>query len=282
VFGESFAKKGMNQFLDPLIRFPDARFSHVVTTYGITAKELLQSPYLLESIPAIGIRNILLSRSAIDIKIDEFLDGVAARDRSPITAAVSLNAKDKENPTYLINRAAVYRGNKLVGFLSPEETNLFRMWSKDVNALSLYTQLERENRDFKGLVTIGALDVKTKVQTKIKNQIPEATIVYTIHARIIENETELDMSKPEHLHRLEAKIARETEEKLNKMMTRLQKEFKSDIYGLGKEVHIQNPYYWKKVQDSWFAIYPEVPVTTKVEIKIEQMGRTRAPVHTKK
>lgn len=283
VIGEKYARHGVDQVLDPFMRFPDARYnSFVVTACDTTAKEILNTPYQLENIPIIGVKNILLSGNSVGVKIDEFLDGVAASGRSPVTAGIRIINKGTEQQTYTLDKIAVYSGNKLVGFLSRPELNLFRLWTKDAVALELTTQMEPKSKEFKGTITILAMDVKTKMRTIMKNQVPEVSLTYTILARVTENDTKLDISKENNLHRVETKISNETQKSIANMFSRLQKEFKADIFGLGNEVHVEHPYVWKNIKNKWFDIYPKVPVTVKVDLHIDRIGRTQAPAHAKK
>jgi spore germination protein KC len=62
----------------------------------------------------------------------------------------------------------------------------------------------------------------------------------------------------------------------------VQKEMKSDILGIGEEIHIEHPYFWKKSQDSWSDIFPNVPVTVEVKVRIEQMGKTQGRSYLRK
>ncbi|MNY40862.1 hypothetical protein D3C86_1756360 [compost metagenome] len=66
------------------------------------------------------------------------------------------------------------------------------------------------------------------------------------------------------------------------MLTHLQKVLQSDILGIGEDVHIEYPYAWKKMKDEWLDIFPEVPVTVDVDIKIERMGKMHSPAHKEK
>lgn len=83
IFGEQFARHGINQVVDTFTRFPESRSnSYVLTTYGETAKEILNTPYQLELIPGIGINKIQSSKLSFPVKIDEFLNALSSQDRS--------------------------------------------------------------------------------------------------------------------------------------------------------------------------------------------------------
>ncbi len=78
------------------------------------------------------------------------------------------------------------------------------------------------------------------------------------------------------------KFEKEIQKSMERMISHVQKKFKSDIFGFGRELHIQHPYAWKRMKKEWKDIYPRVPVTVKTDIRIERIGRTQAPAHLKK
>ncbi|MNI74492.1 Spore germination protein A3 precursor [compost metagenome] len=74
---------------------------------------------------------------------------------------------------------------------------------------------------------------------------------------------------------VEKLLSEQLREKIERMLARVQKEMKSDIFGLGEEIHIEHPYAWKKMKSSWSDLFPEMPVTIVVDAQIEQMGKTQ-------
>lgn len=283
VLGENYARHGIDQVLDAFIRFPGARYnSYVVTTYGTTAKEILNTPYMLEHIPTVGIKHIQLNGFSQGAKIDEFLSDVAASGKAPITAGITVLNKGTDQETFILDKAAIFRRNQLVGFLSRQEVNLFRMWTRDTEGLELTAQIEPEDDQFKGTVTLGTLNVRADVRTSMKNQVPEVTLTYKVSARVVENNTKLDMSKQNIIHQVETKFSNSYESMLRSMIRRSQEKYKADIFGLGNEVHIQHPYAWKTIKDQWLDIYPQIPVSVQFDMNIDRIGRTQAPAHTKK
>ncbi|MNV88192.1 Spore germination protein B3 precursor [compost metagenome] len=95
--------------------------------------------------------------------------------------------------------------------------------------------------------------------------------------RVSANDTELDFSQPKTLALLEQKYEEELHKAVSGVITASQQEFKSDIFGFGRKVHIDHPYVWKEIKDDWNELYPTVPVEVKIEVKIERIGRTQAP-----
>jgi spore germination protein KC len=283
IFGEQFARHGINQVVDTFTRFPESRSnSYVLTTYGGTAKEILNTPYQLELIPGIGINKIQSSKLSFPVKIDEFLNALSSQDRSPVTAAIRIIHKGTDKETFTIDRAAVYHGNQLSGYLSSDELKLLRWWTGGGHHLRFTVQVEPENEQYGGTVGVDLLQGGMKMHLVIKNDLPEVKVSLHATVRAIDNDSELDLSKVNHMKRVETLLSQQIQSEAESMLTHVQKVLQSDILGIGEDVHIEYPYFWKKMKDEWLDIFPEVPVTVDAHIKIERTGKTHSPAHKEK
>ncbi|ULO06869.1 Ger(x)C family spore germination protein [Paenibacillus sp. 19GGS1-52] len=283
VFGEEYARHGLNQVLDAFSRLPESRYNgYVVTSYGSTAKEILNQPYQLELIPSIGINKMQSSKMGFSVKIDQFLDALSSQGRSPVTSAIRILHKDSDKETFSIDRAAVYLGNKLSGFLEPDELKLLRWWIGETQQVKFTIQLEPEEADYKGTLGVELLQSGIKIRTAVKNPIPEVWVSFHALVRAIDNDTKLDLSSSNIMKRVETQLSKQIQTEIESMLVHVQKNLKSDIFGIGEEIHIEHPYAWKKIRSKWTDIYPLVPVTVDVNIDIERTGKTQTPVHIKK
>lgn len=282
VIGEKCARKGLNQVLDTFTRLPESRYnSYVVTSYESTAKEILNTPYQLELIPSIGINKIQANNLNFPVKIDEFLNALSSQGRSPVTAAIRVINKGTDNETFLIDRAAVYRGNKLAGFLEPDDLNLLRWWVGKTKHMRFTVQIEPEDEQYKGTIGVEMLHSGVKVKTFVKYETPEVSISFHAGVRAIDNDSRLDLSKVNNMKRLERLLSEEVQTKVEGLLEQLQKNMKSDVLGIGEEIHIEHPYAWKKLKKNWMDTFPDVPVTVDVNFKIKRTGKTQAPAHMK-
>lgn len=283
IFGEQFARHGINQVVDTFTRFPETRAnSYVLTTYGGTAKEILNTSYQLELIPGIGINKIQSSNLSFPVKIDEFLGALSSQDRSPVTAAIRVIHKGTDKETFTIDRAAVYHRNQLSGYLSTDELKLLRWWTGETHHLRFTVQVEPENEQYGGTVGVELLHSSMKMHSVIKNDLPEVEVSLYASVRAIDNDSKLDLSNVNQMKRLETLLSKQIQSETESMLTHVQKELQSDILGIGEEIHIEHPYAWKKMKDKWLDIFPEVPVTVDAHIKIKRTGKTHSPAHKEK
>ena len=283
IIGEYCARHGLNQLQDLFTRFPETRYnSYVLTAYGATAKEILSAPYPMELIPALAISKIQNSRLSFSVKFDQFLKALSSPGSSPVTAAIRIIHKDTKNESILIDRAAVYLGNELSGFIPPDELELLRWWIGDPYRLSFTVQAEPEDKQYKGTINVKGSNSKVHVHTVINNKHPEARVTFSTMLRVTSNNSRLNLSNAKDKKIAEQLFSEHLHAKIELLLAHVQKEMKSDILGIGEEIHIEHPYFWKKNQDSWSDIFPNVPVTVEVKVRIEQMGKTQGRSYLRK
>ncbi|MNW42626.1 Spore germination protein B3 precursor [compost metagenome] len=278
IIGEALGRKGINQVMDTLLRSPESRYnSYIATAYGTTAKEVIRNPYPLEKIPAVGLNNIMEGNYSISVKTDEFLDGLATYGKNPVTPGIRVIKDANGNPTFVLDKIAVYRQNQLVGFLSGEQQKAFMLYRGNTQVITWSLQFEPPKKEYKGTVNIHFLKVRTSIHTRMAEGKPAVDLRIKTSCRVSANDTELDFNQPETLALLEQKYEDELRKAVAEVITVSQQEFKSDIFGFGRKVHIDHPYVWKEIKDDWNEIYPSVPVEVKIDVKIERIGRTQAP-----
>ncbi|MFC5468874.1 Ger(x)C family spore germination protein [Cohnella suwonensis] len=283
VIGEKYARQGVDQVLDNLLRTPDARANaFIVTTYGCEAKEIMKMPYDLEQIPAIGINKVMYGEVNLNVKIDDFLSALSSDGSSPVTAGIRIINKGTDDEIFSIDRIAVYRENKLAGFLSRNELKAYLLFRGQYERMKMSTQIVPKEKSFKGTVGISILGVDKKIRTTIKNGTPEISVSLKVKGRVWENDTNLNLTKAENLNLVKKKFTDELQKMVESLVDRAQKKYQADIFDFGREVHIEHPYVWKQIKNQWIDLYPTVPVIVKADFTIERMGRTQAPPHLKR
>ncbi|MDF9844369.1 MULTISPECIES: Ger(x)C family spore germination protein [unclassified Paenibacillus] len=283
LIGENYARHGLNQIQDLFTRFPETRYnSYVLTAYGATAKEILSAPYPLELIPALAISKIQSSRQSFSVKFDQFLEAFSSPGTSPVTAAIRIIRKGTDKESIAIDRAAVYLGNKLSGFTQPDEMELLRWWIGDSYRLGFTIQAEPEDRDYKGTISVKAAESSVHVHTKIIDGHPQAKVKFHAIVKVVSNNTRLNLDNEKNRKNVEQLFSRKLKSRFEGLLTHVQKEMKSDIFGLGEELHIEHPYYWKNIEDSWSEVFPAMKVNIEVEFHIEQLGKTHGRTYLEK
>ncbi|XEC96287.1 Ger(x)C family spore germination protein [Paenibacillus tarimensis] len=283
IIGEKYARKGVNQNIDQFLRNPDSRYSsYVLTAYGTTAKEIMSTPYMLEQIPAVAIKKMQKDGNTLSSRLDDFIDSLAREGRATITGAIRIVNTGDKGKIFLIDKAAVYREKKLLGFLNEDEMMLMLWRRGKIRGLTKGAQVEPPEELYQGTVGIRYMKAGTKVRTKIEAGKPHVTFELKARVKVLENDTRLNLSKDKDIKKIEQAFSENTTKLVKKTIRRSQKVFKEDIFGFGEDIHIQHPYYWKANQHHWKDIYTDIPVDVKVSYQIERVGRMQEVAHKKK
>jgi spore germination protein KC len=282
IFGEEYARQGIDQFLDTFLRPPGSRYTgFVLTTYGMTAKEVLSTPSMLEYIPAFSIKKMLEEGNSLATPLGEFMSTLASDEKATITGAIRV-VEGETGKFFRIDHAAVYRENKLAGFLNEEQMKMLLWLRGKITGTLLATQFVPRMEKYKGTIGVLFLGGDVKKEVTIENGKPHVTLRFKAKTKIMENETMVDLSKNENLRRVEEKFAEDIKNTLKEILELAQNEWNVDIFDFAEEIHIQHPEYWKRTKEQWSELFPTVPVTFDVELTIERIGRTQAPAHLSK
>jgi spore germination protein KC len=282
IFGEEYARHGLDQVVDKFMREPTNRYnSFVLTTHGATVQEVLNAKYALEQIPGTGMSKIQTHDIGVSIQISEFLDDISKSGIMPVTGAIRL-VKDASTgeTTFRIDEAAVYYHEKLVGFLPENEMRMVQIWKGKGKRIKITAQAQPKEEGYKGTIGFQISKAAVKVKTKNKNGKPEATVAFKITGSALENDTKLDLSK--NLPLVNRVVSDEVHKTVTAMVRHVQKEMKSDIFGIGESFHVQHPYLWKQIANDWGTIFPDVPIAIEVDVKTDGTGRTTVPAQLKK
>ncbi|GEM_PF-1872207 len=283
VIGDAYARAGIEQALDWFMRSPDSRYSaYVLTAYNMKAKDILTTQYNLEPISSIALKKIMKGGSGYAETMDEFLYSVVNPDKPTLTGAVSLVDEGEAGKFFRIDRIAVYRNKKLIGFLNERQTTMFSLFQGKLKETNMTMQVESKNESLPGTTSIHIFGTDASIHTKIEGNKPHIELKFKAKSRIIENLNSLDLSKDENLRRIEQKFADKIEHALMELVQVAQEQYKVDLFAFAEEVHIQHPYYWKKSKDSWTDIFPTIPVNYQIELNIERIGRNQGNIYTHK
>ncbi|UUZ79620.1 Ger(x)C family spore germination C-terminal domain-containing protein [Paenibacillus sp. P26] len=140
-------------------------------------------------------------------------------------------------------------------------------------------QAQPKTVGFKGTISFRTHNASVKVETANRNGNPAVKIKYKITGFVLENDSKLILSKNlELMNRLVEDDVRKT---VTRMIQRAQKEMKADIFGIGGKIHVQHPYFWKKIERDWDTIFPRVPIAVEVKVTTDNTGRNRVPATLK-
>jgi spore germination protein KC len=287
LFSEELSRKGIRRVLDFLDREREPRPTARPFVVQGDVRRLLEADFPLEETGATAVSkqlfSIRLERSVLpDVESLRILfHHLAAPGLElilPRIAVLEQEGKDREksgriNPAR-ISGAAVFRGDRLVGFLDDRETSGYLWLKGDVSRATLVLKCPGSEEE---LLTVEVFESDAKLEPKIegdrvrfKASIRAESSIQEFACRDLPLEEEFINS----LNRRMAIVIR------NEIAMSLEKarELEADVFGLGNIIYRTRPRDWKRLEEKWEEIFPAVMVDIEVEAVIRRYGLVLEPI----
>jgi spore germination protein KC len=285
LIGEELARGGLKEVLDLMERDPEASMTaQVLLVKGVPVKQVMEAESKQEKIPSLHlVKSITVNQdsygSSKEARVIDVLREVALPGKDPLIPVVEiLEAEDElKVKNMLVSGSAVFRGDKLAGYLTATETRGWLLTENKVKA-SVYSlpspNNEEENISFEmysqtGQKKVEFLDGEPKLLIKIK-----------VAGNIGESQEPADLTQRQMLEKLQAGIEEIIRKEVVSALNTAQ-EYQSDVFGFGDIIHRKHPQEWRKLQDKWPEIFSKAPTEITVDVKLKKSGYTRkgiAPV----
>jgi spore germination protein KC len=196
--------------------------------------------------------------------------------REPIIGAVRLkgNPKTSEDtesiksltPKALVELSgmAVFRGDKLIGFLTAEESRMVVMARNEMRATTLSVPLEEKGT----YAAIRSFRFKSKMQVTMVNGKPNLRLILTgqgLIASIDKKENLGEVSGYQHLEDLTSKYV---QQQLSMTIQSVQRKFGVDIFGFGENLYRRHYKQYQKVAGQWNELFAKTPVNVEANITL--------------
>lgn len=174
---------------------------------------------------------------------------------------------------------AVFKGDRLVGWLDERETRGFRWIIGEVKGALVDVTVPGEPQN---KVTLEIARADSVIIPQVKGEQLSFTVRVKTQAAIGQYEGTLALS-PGLFSTLEAACSAVIRKEMEDSLERVQREYRVDIFGFGKELRRCYPNVWRKWEGKWDSQFPLLPIEVVVESKITNSGlvTSRVPVAQK-
>jgi spore germination protein KC len=268
--GEKLARKGIVDIMDQFTRNTDTRMrTDIFVVNNGEGKDILKinSPFnQFSAIVAVDQdRFCRLGDTALrDVLLDIGRDGI--RPSMPMVE-ISPNNEQEKNETIEVKSVAIFNKNlQMVGKVTGRES-LEMFWVKGVLKDQFLTEETEE-----GSISLYESNLKKSIHTEINGHTIKAFVELEGTGRVLENNTDIDVSVSSERIPLERKLNEMKAKKVEATIKKMQAQYGQDVFGIGEEVHKEHPYQWKELRNQWDQIFPTVEVSVSVELKIQNTG----------
>ncbi|MDA8233330.1 MAG: Ger(x)C family spore germination protein [Clostridia bacterium] len=292
ILSEQVAKESLQEIIDLLQRERELRLrSWVMVTKGEAMSALTAQPQLetllheeYESLVD-DTRSLVSKAYVMDLK--DFFVALADPGRDPITGKIEIiPSKEMQSgghggggegmspkTSIRLTGAAVFRKDKLAGWLGDKETKGYLYLSGKAQQGVIPLRMPTHGGEW------GDLDVSFEMTRSSSKIVPvieggklKVKIEIEAEGDLGEHEGKLPIARPQDLEVINKEAAREIKRMARQTLTKVQKEYKADILGIGDKIHKKYPKTWAAIEDRWLELYPDVEVEIKVKAHVRRTG----------
>ena len=283
IISDELAKKGVQNILDFLLRYPESRNKFALyITDNEKAENTLKILSPIESFPSTSMLSNVKTSSiyrskAIIVEYNDFVSIILEDGIEPILSSVKILGDIEEggkteslNQTYLAatlktSNIGIFKDDKLLKISNNEETIGINFIKNKINELIIPIPCE-EN-----YIILNIENSETKTNLDFKDN--KFNINLDISAKAVINEVncKIDLQNNESIK----KIASDGEKIINEYIEKainLAKENKTDIFGFGRMIYKNYPKKWKNLKDNWDNEFSNLNIASKITVKIKGTG----------
>lgn len=279
--GEDLANHGIKELLDGFARDPGNRIRlDIWVVKGGKGLEALQVKYPLEKIPSVA--SVKIHKAVGGTAGTSYLDFIMAASEegsSPTLPVVDIVQGDSPQKTIRFYGRAIFNHDfKMVGYLNFVE-GAYRQW---ILERIDYLDMGEELPEAGGSVGVILHHFGSRIKSSISNTNKvKMEIELTGAGHVGENNTNLNLSKSENLKFIQNEINKKTSEHVLAMITKVQKQYGTDVLGFNQILNRQHPVQWNKIKGRWDTIFPDIEVTVRVKLNLKFIGLVGPPLQYK-
>jgi len=277
IISEPVAVEGVIPVIDWPNRDSDLRADMwMIIAKGNSAAEILKNKIKPDQIVSYHLDDImkrggLLSKFP-ESKLWSFIDGIASEGKSGVVVAVKNNISDKTiEPT----GSAIFKEDKLVGYLDGDETLYMRMIKNKIKEGVITL------KNVSGSATSITLEIfenRTKLTPIYNNGMVSLIIDISPIVIISEVGGSKDFMKDENLKILQSEAEKKIGANVNYLISKLQKDYDCDVLGFGELFEKEKPKVSKNFKENGEDIFISLKTVVNVHLQIKGSGKTIKPI----
>lgn len=279
IISESLARSGVIPVIDFINRDSEPRYDMwLLISRNSTAGEILRNKVILNEIVSFHIDDGMNSEKLVskytDSKLISFINGIMSPTRVA-TVAMIKNEPTDDKIAARINGAAIFKGDKLVGYLDGDET-LYMLMIKNKIRSGLII-LKNPTSDTKD-VTLEIFGNKSKLIPSYINGTPFITIEDNLSVDIAEIGGTTDFTMEENLKKLKSETEKKLVSEFQLLINKMQHKYDADIFGFEEVFEKNMPKISEKFKKSNKDIFEAMKFKIHVKVSIKGSATVSKPI----
>ena len=275
---EDYAREGIGDMVDFFTRNHELRMETWVVVTPDRAEELISTRTGIEIVPGETIEKLFWYSEIVGeapqtnmMRVEEML---LSKTTNPMIARAALskagisNKRPEEGASINqveLSGAAVFKKEKMVGWLTPGESRAAVFFLQKVGTLIIPLPCPSESEKRKA--TVELREHRFRATPTLKDGAVSFRVTLDTAADLVESACRNPLAKmrPE----LEKALENELRESFEHMLEVAQEEYRVDFLKLGDRVRNEYPVYWRRVAKRWDDLFPEVDIEVDVRASVK-------------
>jgi len=279
IISESLANEGIIPAIDWTNRSNYVRPDiGLLISKGNTAAEILKNKINLNTITSLHLDDTMNSWKVLskfpDSMVWTFIDGLSSKGKSEAVATVK-NEHNNGRISPLVEGSAIFKSDKLVGYLNGNETLYMLMIKNKIKqGLITLSNVSGSNTN----VTLEINDNTTKLTPLYNNG--KVSMILDIYPVVSIHEVQgtKDFMKEENLKTLQSETEKKIESQIQYLISKLQKNYNSDVLAFGEIFNEEKPKISENFKKSGKDIFTNMKTTINVHLQIKGSNKTIKPI----
>jgi spore germination protein KC len=300
VFSSELAREDMGRYLAPIVRYRQFRRNTFILISRGKARDLVENTQpIMEDNPAKYIELLVgtskyTGRFPISSQVHSFYNAAKSQAREPVAILAAVGGDrqedqvgdDKSAGGYLAGEipreggnkidllgTAVFRGGRMVGELTGDETTVMEMINGKFNEGIFSVPDPRVPGKYILLEVHG--ERKPAVQISLEGEVPVIDVEVPLDAEFLSIQSNISYEQPGAIGEVEDAFARLLQEDTAVLIRKTQEEFRADIFGFGEEARKKFLTWPQWEQYKWLEVFPLAQVNVEYKINIRRIGLLR-------
>lgn len=271
-------QEGIKPSLDWFVRDAETRETAIpVISQEKTAKEILAASGADDKIISEELEKIINSDRQITASTKKIASYQtfnilqSGKETALVLPAVHCTS-NKDKKVVEVNGTAVFKEDKLQGYLSPEETHYY-LFAVDEIAGGITTfPLNQENQDS---LALEISKNKTKKSYSYDGNRLKVFLDISTTAMLGEVNFDIDILKKNNIEEIKSAANLAFLQRIEAVIQKGRMEFNCDIFGVGTMIHKSDPVLWSKLKENWDYYIQTMEVEVRPEVVIVNTGLTK-------
>ncbi|NMC56835.1 MAG: Ger(x)C family spore germination protein [Eubacteriaceae bacterium] len=178
-----------------------------------------------------------------------------------------VKADDKE--TFESNGCAIFKEDKLIGYLSPDDTFYYLMITDKLQGGIMNLQVQKDR-----LTAFEIYKSKTKLSYEYDKKTDKFKMIIGIEifASIHDFPGQNELIDENNIKNMQEAAQKGITDNIKRVVSEIQNNYDSDIFGFGELIYRKNPKLWKNISKDWDKYFKNLEVEVKPHVQIKETG----------